>query len=142
MKARIEEGERIIPPGMNVFFSWKLIDIVRKRKKLDFPQDIKLLSHLQSTYFTPAIERHKKGDYQGAMKFYEKAVYEGSQVACFNFGLYYLFGVGVKKDFEKGIEWLKKGGKVKEEEVWVIRELGNRDLFPREGVDMSGLFIL
>ena len=109
-------------------------------KKTNISPDIKLLSHFQSTYFTPALEKHKAGDYKGAMELYEKAVDEGSQIGCFNLGMYYLFGVGVEKDFEKGIEWFKKGGNVEKEDVWMIRELGNRENFRRDGVDMSGLF--
>ncbi len=141
VKARIEEGKKINSPEMTIRFSrgWQLFG---RKRKCDFPPNFKLLSHFQSTFFTPAIDKHKAGDYKGAMELYEKAVGEGSQIACFNIGLYYLFGVGVKKDFEKGMEWFKKGGKVEAEEVWMIRELSNRELFTTEGVDMSGLFML
>ena len=44
------------------------------------------------------------------------------------------------KEMMRGLELWGKGGKVKEEEMWMIRELSNREFFTREGVDMSGLF--
>ena len=141
VKARIEEWKKINTPGMTIRYS-RGLQLFGRREKCDFPPDIKLLSHFQSTFFTPAIDKHKAGDYKGAMGLYEKAAGEGSQIACLNLGMYYLFGAGVEKDFEKGIEWFKRGGKVEEEEVWMIRELSNREFFTREGVDMSGLFML
>ena len=142
VKAIVEEGKKINTPRKNIRFPRGLQLFGRNKKKHDFPPDIKLLSYFQSTFFTPAIEKHKSGDYKGAMELYEKAAGEGSQIACFNLGMYYLFGIGVEKDFEKGIEWLKRGGKVEEEEVWMIRELSNREFFTMEGVDMSGLLML
>ena len=142
VKARIEEWKKINTPGMTIHLAGFGSSWFWTLKKCNFPPDIKLLSHFQSTFFTPAIDKHKGGDYKGAMELYEKAAGEGSQIACLNLGMYYLFGVGVEKDFEKGIEWFKRGGKVEEEEVWMIRELSNREFFMREGIDMSGLLML
>ena len=91
------------------------------------------------------MEEDEKGaekEWSEGMEWFLKAAKGQSQIGALNVGVGYLFGIGVERDFVKGIEWLKKGGKVEEEKVWMVRELSNREYFMREGVDMSSLFFL
>ncbi len=126
---------------MNIRFSRGFSLFGRNKKKCDFTPDIKLLSHFQSTYFTPALEKHKAGDYKGAIVLYGKAVSEGSQIACFNLGLYYLFGVGVAKDTDKFVDLWILGGKINPNHVNLFRLLSNISLFPDLTREVTCLFI-
>jgi len=79
-------------------------------------------------------------EWKEGQKMFLEAAKTGSQIGALNVGVGYLFGIGVEKDFKKGIDWLMKARKVEEDEVWMIRELSNREFFFREGVDMSDFF--
>jgi hypothetical protein len=82
-----------------------------------------------------AEEERRKG-----MERCERAAENGSRIGMWNAGMGYLLGVGVEQDFERGVKWLKEAGEVKEEDVWMIRELSNREFFSKR-VDLSGLLM-
>ena len=81
-------------------------------------------------HFLEIAEKGNGGEFSGI----------GERIGALNVGVGLLLGVGVEKDFEKGLDWLKKVGKVREEEVWMMRELSNREFFSKDRrIDMSGL---
>ena len=108
----------------------------------EFSLDIQHLSHFYSTYFKPAIDKHKTGDYAGAIDLYRRAIDEGSHVACYNLGNCYLFGVGVEKDTDKFVEYWERGGHIHPNQVRLFRYLSNIPLFSDSSPEPTCLFIL
>ena len=82
-----------------------------------------------------------RNEWEKGMGKYSELGNVGNRVGCLNVGVGYLLGVGCDQDFEKALEWLKKVGEVKEEDVWMFRELSNREFFKRD-VDMKCLFFV
>ena len=77
------------------------------------------------------------------MKCYSEAEKIGNKVGILNVGVGYLLGIGFEKNFEEGIELLKRVGRIEEKEIWMMRELSNPVFFSGDiKVDMSGLFIV
>ena len=132
--------KKINLPEMNVVFpgllkmKWNLIPC-------DFPPDIKCLSHFNQAFFKHAIEEHKSGDYDKAIELYRKAADEGSQLACYNLGNYYLFGVGVEKNTDKFVEWWERGGQIHPNQVKLFQLLSNISFFTDSSHEPTCLFI-
>ena len=53
-------------------------------------------------------EAYDKGDYQKAAQLYQKACDGGDVKGCFNLGILYRDGYGVKQDYQKAAELLQK----------------------------------
>ncbi len=79
-----------------------------------------------------------RNEWEKAMGKYSELANIRKRVGCLNVGVGYLLGVGCDQDFEKALEWLKKVGEVKEEDVWMFRELSNREFFKGD-IDMKCL---
>jgi beta-lactamase hcpA (cysteine-rich 28 kDaprotein) len=54
------------------------------------------------------IEAYEKGDYQKAGQLYQKACDGGNADGCYNLGLLYVSGRGVKQDYQKAVKLFKK----------------------------------
>jgi len=54
------------------------------------------------------IEAYEKGDYQKAAQLYQKACDGGNSDGCYNLGLLYVSGRGVKQDYQKAVKLFKK----------------------------------
>ena len=50
----------------------------------------------------------ERNDYEGAMKWYQKAAAQGYAQAEYNIGILYFYGVGVERDEAKAREWWEK----------------------------------
>ncbi len=87
------------------------------------------------------LMRDKKGKHSEAMKFYEKGGELGNKAAFLNMGNCYMFGKGVGKDLEKGIEMYEKCGKIGDDELGWIRELSNDRYLCENQLNLSGLFL-
>ena len=72
-----------------------------------------------------ALEEHERGEHEAAVELYKEAAEKGSQLACFNLGNCIMFRKGVERNWLKAIEWWKKGGEIKNEDVEWMRELSN-----------------
>ena len=132
---------KIISPDINVKFP-PLLASKRKLTQIDIPPDDKLFTHFYSTYFKPAMTKHKSGDYGGAMDLYRRAADEGSRIAYFNLGNYYLFGVGVERDVGQFIEYWKRGGHLNSNNAMILRLLSNISLFSDSSAKPTCLFIV
>lgn len=54
------------------------------------------------------IEAYEKGDYQKAGQLFQKACDSGNADGCYNLGLLYVNGRGVKQDYQKAVKLFKK----------------------------------
>ena len=104
----------------------------RKRPRSDIP----VLSHLIECFFQQAKEKHEHGDYSGAISLYEKAADEGSQLACLILSQYYLFGVGVKRDFDQFSSVIKKGGTIQDSCFAIYRPFINFGFSGKVNLDL------
>ena len=74
------------------------------------------------------------------MKCYYEAATKGSKTGYLNVAIGILLGIGFEQDQKNGMEWLKSIGIIEEGEVWMMRELSNREFFSKDRrIDMSGL---
>ena len=58
--------------------------------------------------FNKGLEAYNKGDYATAVTYFEKACNEGKVKGCFNLGIMYKNGNGVKQDYFKAVELYEK----------------------------------
>ena len=86
-----------------------------------------------------ALEKHERGEHRAAVELYKKAAEKGSQIACFNLGNCYRSGRGAGRNWQKAIEWWKKGGEIKAEDVEWMRELSNDRWMKATKLDLRGL---
>ena len=63
---------------------------------------------IAGSLFKKGEECYDKGDYQGAVEWYEKAAAQGNAVAQYNLGVCYAKGEGVQQSYEKAVEWYTK----------------------------------
>ena len=59
--------------------------------------------------YQSGLDAENSQDYVLAMKWYQKVAEQGNHDAANRIGLFYCFGQGVKQDYQKAIEWFKKG---------------------------------
>jgi len=61
--------------------------------------------------FEKGLSYYKKGDYEKAFYYFEKAAKEGNPVAQNDLGVMYEMGRGVKRDFKKAVYWYQQAAK-------------------------------
>ena len=104
--------------------------------------DIPVLSHLIECFFQQAQKKHERGDYSGAISLYKKAADEGSQLACLILSQYYLFGVGVKRDFDQISSLIKKGGTIQDSCFALYRPFVNFVFSGKVNLDLQSDFMI
>ena len=87
-----------------------------------------------------ALALHKCGEHNKAFDIYLERACGGSQIACFNLGNCFIFGVGVECDVMTGLSFWMNGGSIKDEDVELMRILSNFKYMGRNEIDLSGLF--
>ena len=81
-------------------------------------------------------------EWEEGMKLYLEASKEKSKIGSLNVGVGMMLGIGLKQEIEGGLSLLKTVGEVCDEEIWMIRELSNREFFIHDGIDLSGLLFV
>ena len=89
-----------------------------------------------------ALTKHDERNHSEAVKIYSELVEKGSQLACFNLGNCYLFGVGVRKDRKKGLELFGKCGGVKNDDLDWMRKLSNCMFVCNKNLDLGSLLYI
>ena len=81
-------------------------------------------------------------EWEEGMGLYLEASKEKSKIGSMNVGVGMMLGIGITQEIEKGLSLLKTVGEVCDDEIWMIRELSNREFFIHDGIDLSGLLII
>jgi len=58
-------------------------------------------------FFLAALNRQRKKDYKGAIELFERACVEGRSKACYQLGVIYRDGVGVKVNEQRAHSWFQ-----------------------------------
>ena len=88
------------------------------------------------------LEMDKEGKHEEAMVLYKRAGELGNKAAFINMGNCYMFGKGVDKYWEKGIEMYGKCGGIKSEDLGWVRELSNDRYVGETKLFLRGLFFI
>jgi len=99
--------------------------------------DIPIFTNLIKVYFEPAMKRYNAGDYCGAIKLFEEAVDVGSQLACYVLSQFYLYGIGVEKDYKRFLSLTGKGGIIRDDCLYIYKRFTFPDYSKNMSLDLS-----
>ena len=88
-----------------------------------------------------ALELHRSGKHEEAVKLYEESGMKGSKLGWLNLGNCYISGKGVKKDVKQALDCWKKCGHIEDKDIGWMRELSNDRFLGVKELDLSSLFI-
>ncbi len=107
-----------------------------------------LQDHIKTSLFSvpfydllkTALKEHDEGKHSESVKIYSELSEKGCQLACYNLGNCYLFGVGAKKDLKKVVDMFGKCGTIKDDDLKWMRLLSNDRHMETTSLDLHVCF--
>ena len=98
----------------------------------------------RSSLITEAKSLLSNGDEAGAFAVLKKAANKGNVMACYDCGFMMIQGIGCEKNWEGGVELMRKGVKLENESENVSWKSNGSvtELLKKQTMDLKGVFFL